>query len=179
MTWLTEDVTTLLVVLGIVELALALALYQSGRGVILIAMAGVLLLAGAAFATERLVVTERERVESALMGVVEAVQDNDLDAVLSYIGPQALEVRTLAQANLKLVKIQEAKITDAPQILINELTNPPTATASFMGRVQGQLKMGSQYGDTYIARFEVTMRRYDGQWKIVAVETESPLPGRN
>lgn len=176
MTWLTEDVTTLLVIIGLLELALAAALYQSGRGPILWAMGGLLLLAGAAFLIERVVVTERERVESALFGAVAAVENNDLDAVLGYIGSQALEVRTMAQSRMKLVEIEEAKITDRPKIIINELTSPPTATASFTGRIRGQLKMGTQYGDTFIARFDVTLREYEGEWKIVSVETDSPMP---
>lgn len=178
MTWLTEDVTTLLIVLGCIELALAFALYQTGRGVVLYIMGGVLLLAGGLFFTERWIVTEKERVEQTLFGVVDCVENNDVDGVLSYVGPDALEVRTLVQSRMKLVEIQEAKITDSPKIIINELTSPPTATASFTGRIQGQLKMGNQYGDTFISGFTITLRRYDGEWKISTVEVESPIPGR-
>lgn len=175
MTWFTEDVTTPLVVLGLVELLLAVALYQTGRAVVITAMATVAVIAAALFFTERTIVTERERVVQSVYAAADALESNDEQQLLALLGPDAIELRAMAARYMRMLKITEAAVTERPQVTINELTSPPTAEVHFMGRIKGNLKMGNAYGDTFISKIHLTLRRYEGEWKIVAFESDNPL----
>ena len=118
---------------GIIALAiLAVILVQTRRGVVLLAMIGVLALTLAGVGLEWLVVTERERVEDTLYGAAAAIEANDLDRLMPYISPSAPYTPRRARTVMRQYKFTEARINNV-QIEINELTSPPSAKAEMIG----------------------------------------------
>ena len=89
MTLLFENPLRIIFIGIVIEAVLGIVLLRTGRGAMLWAMLGVLALTLAGVAVERLVVTEKERVEMTLDGITSALEANDLTRVLSYIAPDA------------------------------------------------------------------------------------------
>ena len=175
MSWLTEDPTLVLVIGALALSALIVALLKTGRAVLVLAILGVVLVVGACVLLEFLVVTERERVEATVYGVAAAMQDNDTNRVLSYISTRAGNVREQAQWVLRMFEVEEAKITDGPFIVINELTSPPSATVELMAVARGKLRTGSLGHKQFPSRFVVTLGLENDQWRIEHVEQQQPF----
>ena len=86
------------IVLGIVaEALLAAVLATTREGKLLWAMAGALVFMVAGVVVKRLVVTERERVEAAMEGIVAALNANDVNPLLiRHVAPDAATPRARA-----------------------------------------------------------------------------------
>ncbi len=155
-----------IVFFGIVaEAVLGAALVSTRRGILLLPMALVVVVVLAGVAVERWVVTERERVEATLDGVVAALESNDLDRVLRYVAPEAGYTRARARFALSMIEITDAKINNL-QIIVNELTSPPTAEASFNGVVYYRDRTGQIPYEYYSSPFTVELRKGEDCWLI-------------
>jgi ketosteroid isomerase-like protein len=165
MTTLLEDPLPIIFFGVIAEAILGAALVSTRRGVLLAAMAGVLVIVLAGLGLERWVVTQRERVETTLDGVVAALESNDVNEVLQYVAPDAVYTRGRAYFAMSLIEITDAKIHSL-QITINELTSPPTAEASFNGVVYYRDRTGQIPYEYYSSPFTVEFRKEGDRWLI-------------
>jgi hypothetical protein len=155
------------ILIGIVaEAILAAILVSTRRTVLLWAMLGVLGFAIAGVVVERLVVTERERVEATIDGIVAALNANDLPRLLGdYIAPDAARTRARAKWALNRVEIQGAHYRNL-RITINRLTSPITAEAQFDGSVSYHDRMGEFPYNYYAAHFVVELELRNGRWLV-------------
>jgi len=176
MTSLLEDPLPILFLGILVEAALGVALVRTGRGVLLGAMAGVLALVLAGVGLEWLVVTEREEVEATLDCGIEALEANDLEAVLACCSPSAEHTRHEARRALDWVEFIDIRITDL-DITINRLTSPPTAKAEFIAMVSARDR--KQFFGEYARPigFTLTLRPYDGGWLVEGHELRNAPRG--
>lgn len=155
--------------IGIVLLAvLGVALVQTGRGVLVFWMAGVVALTGLMLGGEWLVVTEREEVEQALDGLQAAVVAGDSDAALAYVSPKpdTDRLRALAQTGMQDVNVDTFKIRSL-SIEVRSLSGE--AVAEFDGTFQGTHR--SLGPGTWARRFQFKYRRdsEDGPWLLYEV----------
>ena len=166
MTTLIEDPMPIIFFGIIAEAVLATMLVSTRQGAIIWAMLGVLVLVAAGVALEVLVVTEVERVEATLDGVVDALKDNDLDRLLNdYIAEDAAKTRTRATNALGWVEITSAKISGV-DISINRLTSPPTADARFRGAVHYEPQTEWIHQRYYAADIVAKLRLEGDRWLI-------------
>jgi hypothetical protein len=165
MTTLVENPVPVIVVAIFAEAVLAVMLVKSGRGVLLGAMAGVLVVALGLVGLERLVVTDRERIEATLDGCAAALQDNDLDGLLGYISPSDTASRTEAARALRLIEFSKVTLGD-PEITINRLTSPHTAHVVLRAYAAGRLRSGEFEGTMRPIRFEVELRQEGDRWLV-------------
>jgi hypothetical protein len=149
----------------LVEVVLGLILWQTGRGVLLWAMGGVLLLVLGGLLLERLVVTEKERIEATLDGAAAAVEANDLDRVNTYLAADAAEPRTLARWALDRVTFTKVKITRI-EITINRLTSPPAAKAEVSGYVSLRDRKGEYPYENHPLSGTVELRQDGNRWLV-------------
>ena len=179
MSWLFEDPTTLIVAGLLIEGLLVVALVKSGRGLLILAMVGVLILMGLGLLVERLVVTEREQIEATLDGVTTALEANDVEGVLRYIDPAASGMRSSVRAALAGAHITDARIYDL-EVEMDHLSNPPTAQAEFTGRVKGNYRGEAPAGGEGILlrKFTVDFRREGDRWLITAYQDRGAIGGR-
>ena len=173
MTWLTEDPTMTIVLGGMVIAVLAVALFKTGRGVFLFAMLGAILVVAALVLVEHLIVTEREKVYQTIFDVAAAFEANDRDAVRSFIAPQSRQISRDADRLLSIVKIEEVKITDGPQISIDDYTSPPTADVELVAIAYGTSTVGGFRPAP--TRLYVTLRLQDGRWLVESYRSEAPF----
>ncbi len=176
MTALLESPMPILLFGIVVEAILGIALLRTGRGVLLAAMAGVLLLVAAGLALEWFVVTDGERIEATLEGVAEALQANDLARTQAFCTESATHTRSEAARAMHIVEFTEVKITDL-DITVNDLTSPPTATAVFMARVSVRDKAGLFDGVPRPVGFTLKLRRESGEWLISGHELKGAPAG--
>ena len=149
-----------------VEAVLGVILVKTGRGVLLLAMIGVLVLVLGGVALEALVVTDRERVEAALDGGAAAFVDGDVDRVLTFVAPDATGTQAAVRQVLRRVDIDAIKITDLTINLVRT-TSPPTARASMVCIVSGREKSGTFAPTTRPVRVEIQLRQQGERWLVI------------
>ncbi len=107
---------------------------RTGRPIVLVAMALVVVALAGMVALEQVVVTDREEVEDTLHGIADDLEANDVPAVMASFAPHAPR-RSEAQRVLEDVTIRSASIGRDLEVRINKLTSPPTATVFFTGHI--------------------------------------------
>jgi len=172
---LLEDPTPVIVVGILAEAVLAAALVRTRRGFLLWPMAGVLGLVVIGVVVERLVVTEKERVATALYGAARAVEDNDRERVGTYVARYASDVLRRDVSYLDRLEFTGVTLRGM-EITINELTSPPTAEARFFARAEFKDRSGDYPYGAYAANFTVELVREDGAWKIRSAEDDNMSP---
>ena len=159
-----------IIVFGIVaEAVLRIVLLRTGRGVVLWAMAGVLVLVLAGVGLEWAVVTEVERVEATFDDLAAALENNDREAVLEYLDPAAVGTRHEAQRGLRQVTFTEVKVTHL-EVDVISTTSPPTAKALVTGSFHFEGRSGIVPRSFIVLEAMVTLRKKAGRWVIVGHE---------
>lgn len=136
---------------------------------------GVLAMAVASLVTyvvEENIVTERERVEQAVIGIADAFQDQDVRRTLSFISRRTPEYSYYAGLAVQHVEVDgELRITDLSVDL-------KTGRAKSHFRANGTFIV-SQYGNVghYPTRWEVLWQKEGDEWKIIGVEQLDPITG--
>ena len=175
MSWLFEDPTTLIAAGLLIEVLLAVALYNTGRVALVGAMVGVLVVVGLGVLIERIVVTDREQVADALDGVASAVEANDVERVLSFIDPASTGMRASVRMALASAHISEVRVYDLV-VEVNDESNPPSAQAEFTGRVKGSYRGETGGGEGMLLRkFIVSFRRQGDRWLMTDYEDRGAI----
>ena len=170
MTWLIESPMPYLI-LGIIAVAiLAIAFFNTGRAVFLLALGGAVLLTVAGVFIERAIVTEREEVESALYAMADAMEANDCNAALALLSPSNVHTRQRAQWAFSRFEVKKANISNL-EIVVNKLTSPPSAKATFKGFIQVHDKKGDFSGSQLI-NFTIDYRKENGRWLLTGHKEE-------
>ncbi|MGE0607289.1 MAG: hypothetical protein AB7O62_09365 [Pirellulales bacterium] len=179
MTWLYEDPWPIVWIALPLLAMLGVGYYHSRHRGVLAAILTTLALSAAALVIERTVVTEREEIEQTLDAAALAVKQNDLPAVLAFIAPEALAMRSTVQAMLPTLDVADAKVTGNLQIEINSAGKERRATASFIGRltVNRPKAEGVFLHDNYVRPFTVQLRKEGNRWVMTSFSTDR-LPNR-
>ena len=135
-------------------------------------MAGVALFMGLTVLIDKLVVTDRERIESVIYAAAAAAEQNKLDAVVEFISPSVPAVRHEAEHWIRQAKLDDVTITNM-RIVLDRSTNPPTALAVFRVIAQGQLRDRSAvYPGTYFGLITAHFRLEAGKWMLIDYQHE-------
>lgn len=159
----------------IVEAILFIVLVQTGRKAVLYLMVAVGVLAVLLVGVERVVVTERERVEAAVYGIRDAMKRNDLDGVLDLISPQAKDVRNDARRGFDQLRVEDAIVKSNLTIAVHPDSTPPLAVAEFNGVIIGGDKHGQVEHYTAPYYFVLTFRKEGDAWRLRKYELRDPV----
>jgi len=174
MTLLVENPYVILIG-GLVLIAVfVLLLVQTGQGGYLFAALGSAGFCVLLLGIEWFVVTEREEVEQTLDGLAAALETNDIPQVLQFLAPDAPRIRHDAEQRLPAVQIQDANVGSDLTIIINELTSPPTARATFTGRIHIKDRTGTFPYENFVRRFGVQLQKQNGRWLLYDYEENAP-----
>lgn len=178
MTMLLESPWPALIIGGLATAIVASGWLQTGRQVLLYAMVAMILLTVAAVAVERLVVTDRERVDMALHEIARLVEQNDVDGALQYADPAHPVVRERAVAELPRYRFQKCTIARNLEIQVDPKHIPPKATAQFNAIVKLGFADGSWSDQTVVRFVRVTFfQDASGQWCVADYEHADPRQG--
>jgi len=170
MTWLFEEPWTIIIWGTIVEIGLGIALYTTGLGKYLywmLAAAGVI---GGLLLVERLVVTEREKVQIALYAAADAVERGDTEAVLRHISSGKPALRERVRSELARYRVTSVSIKNDLKITLNELMSPPEARVEFHVVVTGGEKRGGFSEMSVPLAFVVQFQRDPDGWMIAGYD---------
>lgn len=102
----------------------------------LFALIGVVVLTLLLVIVERVVVTEREQVESALQQLMADVEAGDMLAVLARIDSGAVQMRGDVEKLMPQAEIKDTGAT-AVRVEVDADAEPMTATSQFRGKIDG------------------------------------------
>jgi hypothetical protein len=170
-TWFTEDPTPILVVGGIALVILLVMLLKTGQGLYLIIMAGIAAFMGLAVLIDKLVVTDRERIEQVVYDAAQAAEQNRFDAVIACISPTATAVQQEARRWIgPRTKFNLVSITGM-RVDLDHGRNPPTATAVFHVIASGQAGDRTMvYGGGYNGVITAQFRKEGDRWMVIAYD---------
>ncbi|MEM6330087.1 MAG: hypothetical protein AAF790_07555 [Planctomycetota bacterium] len=152
-------------VAGAVALTMAGIVYHATRTwASLAAVALVVLLTALGLVIEHQVRTPREQVQAALLGLLEAIEADDVPGVLARLTPTAAEMRADAERLMPEFDIDRARSTGEIEV---ELSPGPPETATVAANVfvkARHRRSGMQGGD--FARVEFRLVREGGRWLV-------------
>jgi len=174
MTWFTEDPTPILIAGGIALAVLLVLLLKTGRGIVLVAMGGVIVLMVLALLIDKFVVTDRERVANVIYQAAAAAEQNKPEVVLSFISPSAPGVKAEAQHWIGRAKKLETVNISAMEVTLDDKAQPPEATAEFRLFARGEVREGqSTYPGQYLGRVWVKLRREAEGWRVISYHRDN------
>jgi hypothetical protein len=141
------------------ELILLIALWATGRGRLLLAMAGVLAVTAGMVLLAWLVETDREKVAQTLRDAAKAFESNDADAVVQFVSPSAERLRRDVHSKMRIVTFRKVTLDSDIQIVIDDRADPPTAQASFG-------VMAATNVVNYPTYLDVWLRKENGRWQV-------------
>jgi hypothetical protein len=113
---------------------------------------------------ERLVVTDREQVESAVVELMLAIERNDLPAVLATIDPAATEIRSDAETLMSQVRVDDTGASSL-RVEVDTATSTPTAVAKFRGKIDAIHKRSGQRA-FYFDKVHLYWTKRDDKWLV-------------
>lgn len=170
-TWFTENPTPLLVTGGMMLMLLLVFFLKSGRFVLFWPMGAVAVFMGITVLVDRLVVTDRERVQNAIYDAAAAGEKNNLEGVLAIISPSAARVREEARRWIGQAKLEEVTIGNL-QVTLDRTKQPQTAVAEFWVRAQGEARTGTTIYHNYVGRLRVEFQQEGERWLVTDYQRE-------
>jgi hypothetical protein len=161
----------------VLEMALAIALFRTGRGAVLWAMAGVALLVLLGVLVERWTVTDTKRVRQTLEAAAAGLRANDPSQVEACIVPDADgdPARVKTRWALSYAEFLELSLHNL-QVKFNYQTSPPTAEATCTAWVRGKCRGGMYTGEyAQPVNMVVKLRKESGRW-LVYGEPKHDMP---
>lgn len=109
------------------------------------------------------VVTQREELRDIMRDIATNLEQNNHDAVIAYIHPNAQPVVQRAKSELNNYEFSRAKITRIKDIIVNNNSQPPTAIAEFNVVVE----ISGQGHKLTVPRFiKAYLMQKDGKWLV-------------
>jgi hypothetical protein len=168
----------LLVALFVVAAILGAMWAATGRREPLWGAAVLIALMPVLWIVERLVVTDREAVETTLHVIAADVKSNNRAAVMSHIYSQAPLLRQQAQGEIANYQFTECKINKIHSIEVNSESKPRSAAAEFNVYVSGTFQVGNEpFTGDFFRRIHLDLvQEADGQWRVANYSHENPFP---
>lgn len=173
-TWFTETAWPPIVILLSAAGALLALFASTQRAKYLLAAIALVLPVPVIYLVERRIVTERERVEASVYGVVAAFERQDRSETLRHFSERAMLLRFAAGKALDFVQPRgRMSVTDVAITMRNQDTR---ALSHF--RANGPIAAVG-FGDVGVrtSRWEVTWQKEGGEWRIVNVQRLDPITG--
>lgn len=173
-TWFTESAWPPIMILATGAVAGVAMFFTTQRVKYLLAVLPLIIFGPMIYAYERRTITERERVEAAVIGVVRAFEHEDRAGTLAFFSARHHELRRMANDTMDLV--QPAGAFSVTDMSVTMLSRDSRALSRF--RVTGPIKV-LEFGDvgTRPSRWELTWQKEGGDWKIIDLQRLDPVSG--
>jgi len=166
MNWLLQQPLVIIVAGLVVELLLFLALQQTGKKSVAVAMVVVAVLLVGGVALERFVVTPEEAIRTTLYQIAADAQRNDVDAVVAHISRRSPETETLARRRMGPVTFKEVSVKQISDLTVHN----PSQSASARVRIKAVGSAGFIDNQVVLREFDVDFVLEDGAWKVRGFE---------
>ena len=171
--WFSED-ATLPFVSGIILAVIFFLLFVSSRNkVMLYVSIGIALLAGAIFACEQMIITEREEITAVVSDLAQQVQENSVEGVVLHLSPKHPETISRAKNEMPKYNFRLCRLSGYPTVKDDE-TNPNVKEASFTVNFRASSK---QIKEPIPGQRKVTLtfeKNAAGEWKVINYSHSDP-----
>ena len=172
--WLTENPWPPMFLCGVVAALCVITWYQRQQARYLGGALLALVLAGAGWMIERMIVTAGEHIESAVYAMTSAFQERDLDRTLSHVSKQAPDVRALVGFGYNLVEVgDDMRVTDVQVKMSGKNTR---ATSRFRVNATVNSRVGHDFGHQP-SRWETKWQLEGEEWRVIDIRELDPLTG--
>jgi hypothetical protein len=179
--WLFEGHLAVYVTLAAAALVLLAAWWNTRRGLWVVGLALVLLAAGAYWLLDRLVVTDHEHVEQAVLSMADGVRAHSTDAVMRHVserfrlgGMNSSGFRELVNRALQEGWVEEITVKDFE--FLPASSTGAGARSSDVIRVSFRGAAWGGRADSRPFRCEADfVRDPDGQWRLASFQVFDPL----
>ncbi len=142
MTWLVENPLPTIVICLVVAGIFVTTFFRTRRPVFLLGVVGAAVLLVIGLWIESAVVTESEEVEQTIEDAAQAMEDGDLNGLLSLIDPEASEIRGLVDLELGRRDFETAT-AKIESIEFTRSSSPVRARVILFGKVEGRNKQAN------------------------------------
>jgi hypothetical protein len=172
--WIAETPWPVIVACSAVAALLFVGWYARSQSSLLIGAAVCLLIGGATYVVERQIVTDSERVETALNDLLDALKAKDEAAALQHVSASAPSVQRFVEEAIRRVDVLDA--VQLSQVDVSMKSQNSRAVAQFRANgpvrwvATGQIHHG-------VTRWECVWQREGNEWQIIRVTRIDPLTG--
>jgi len=173
--WFTETPWPPILICSVLAVMAFAAWYATQRKIHLVGIAGLALIGAVVYFVEASIVTEAERVEAAVIALVEAYQRRDLDASLEHVSPNYVLLRGAIATTMAAYEVSDdLRLTDLRVRFTAEETK---AISHFRANatVSGPMVTGQTRRPT---RWELTWQLEADEWKVIKARSLDPLTGK-
>lgn len=177
MNWIFDQPVALVLLSVAVLTGLGISWVMSGHKALLYGLVGAAVVAALLLVVERMVITDREAIETTLQQMARDVASNQPAKVTQHISSSAPLLQQKATTELPNYKFDSMRITKVHKIEVHADRQPRTATVEFNVVAEGTFKEGSDvFADTKIPRWVQLelVKEADEQWRIRDYEHDEP-----
>jgi hypothetical protein len=149
----------------VLAIGAALVFFSRRSLAALLTLAGIVLATLGLVTLEHFVITPAEEVEQATYQLAEAMQANDLPAILALLAPSASKPRADAETLSKRIKIIKAQVGGRLRVELDPSTQPIEATSRFHGLVDG-VDSNSGIKIVFYDKIELHWIQQNGSWLL-------------
>ncbi|WP_254513612.1 hypothetical protein [Anatilimnocola floriformis] len=161
----------------VVCLGAFVAWISTGRKEALYATAGFVIFFIGLIIAERLMISDREAIQEALVKIARNLKANHRDAVYASIHPKATALDEQARAELPNYTFEDCRITQIIETKVDSAAKPKTAVTEFYVAAKGSFNyQGQPYTGAPRRIIRLTLEQdTDGKWKIINYTHRAPL----
>lgn len=175
-----EQPLTIVITGVFLVIALVGGLLQTGRRSLLYAAVGVALLTVGLLMLERTVVTPREQVKATLNVIAHDLEQNDVNAILTHISKDRVDLQRDAKTKMSLVEIVDVDIKNNLKVELYSDRGIEYAECRFNCMIRFKILRGIASGEDvrpFPQHFVVRFRQEDGRWRVRDYEMQDPRVG--
>ncbi|TWT58814.1 hypothetical protein KOR42_22000 [Thalassoglobus neptunius] len=169
--WFTENAWQPMLLFAILAMIAAFGWYRRLQTRYLVLCFCCLGMMGVAWYADRTIVTEREKVQEAILEITHAFAAKDFEGVHSRISQRSLDLRTLADMAMNLATLENMRVTDIQVELKSEATR---AVSRFRVNALITSERASAREPAYI---EARWQTEEGRWRMIDVKFLDPITG--
>ena len=171
--WFSED-ATLPFISGMILAVIFFLLFVSSRNKVMLYLSvGIALVAGAIFACEQLVVTDREQITAIVSDLATQVEDNNVKGVVKWLSPKHQKTIDRASSEMPRYNFDTCKLSGINGFEDDE-TNPNLKKISFVVFFRASTAKGKE---KIPGQEEVTLtfeKDSAGEWKVIDYSHRRP-----
>ena len=123
---------------------------------------------------DRAQVTEREKIEQAVVSMTNHFRLGEIDRVVSWVSPDHKEVEAAIRGASKLVSVKsDIRLTD---MRVELLADNSIGKIDFRANTELAVNGAGDVG-RHPTRWLLTWHKEGGEWKLVQIERKNPLTG--
>ncbi|MEW4562675.1 hypothetical protein AB1K70_09125 [Bremerella sp. JC770] len=173
--WIFEQSLPIIIMAVVGGAILAGTMLQTGKQLFLYLLIGWIAVCALLLALEYSIVTDGERIEAVIYQIAEALEDNDVEGVKSFISDDSPQLKADAERQMAYVQIESVKLKRNLEVTINPGSTPIIGVAKLNVKMTGHLKNNQEWNGDFATFLVLTFQQdTDGEWRVISYQFFDP-----